>query len=123
MINNGKSEEAEEALAEDVGCTRTIATGVVSNARMHNMKEDTKDMAKDSWHEEKRFRTWTSEGYGCENGQRFLQVVSRFDGAGRSGPRRVFFLGDSRFGTVSQRTSYNHRPFGNSNFLQLYTSY
>ena len=35
------------ALAEHVGHTVT-ATGVVSNARMHNMKEDTKDMAKDA---------------------------------------------------------------------------
>jgi hypothetical protein len=35
------------ALAEHVGHTVT-AIGVVSNAKMHNMKEDTKDMAKDS---------------------------------------------------------------------------
>ena len=35
------------ALAEHVGHTVT-ATGVVSNARMHNMKEDAKDAAKDS---------------------------------------------------------------------------
>jgi hypothetical protein len=35
------------ALAEHVGHTVT-ATGVVSNARMHNMKEDAKDVAKDS---------------------------------------------------------------------------
>jgi hypothetical protein len=34
-------------LASHVGHTVT-ATGVVSNAAMHNMKEDTKDMAKDS---------------------------------------------------------------------------
>ena len=34
-------------LAEHVGHTVT-ATGVVSNAKMHNMKEDAKDMAKDS---------------------------------------------------------------------------
>ena len=34
-------------LASHVGHTVT-ATGVVSNATMHNMKEDTKDMAKDS---------------------------------------------------------------------------
>jgi hypothetical protein len=34
-------------LAEHVGHTVT-ATGVVSNAKMHNMKEDTKDMAKDA---------------------------------------------------------------------------
>jgi hypothetical protein len=35
------------ALAEHVGHTVT-ATGVVSNATMHNMKEDVKDAAKDS---------------------------------------------------------------------------
>jgi hypothetical protein len=35
------------ALAEHVGHT-VSATGVVSNAKMHNMKEDTKDMAHDS---------------------------------------------------------------------------
>ena len=35
------------ALADHVGHTVT-ATGVVSNAAMHNMKEDTKDMAKDA---------------------------------------------------------------------------
>ena len=35
------------ALADHVGHTVT-ATGVVSNAKMHNLKEDTKDMAKDS---------------------------------------------------------------------------
>jgi hypothetical protein len=35
------------ALADHVGHTVT-ATGVVSNAAMHNMKEDTKEMAKDS---------------------------------------------------------------------------
>ncbi len=35
------------ALGEHVGHT-IDATGVVSNAKMHNMKEDTKDMAKDS---------------------------------------------------------------------------
>ena len=34
-------------LASHVGHT-VAATGVVSNATMHNMKEDTKDMAKDS---------------------------------------------------------------------------
>jgi hypothetical protein len=34
-------------LAEHVGHTVT-ATGVVSNAAMHNMKEDAKDAAKDS---------------------------------------------------------------------------
>jgi len=34
-------------LAEHVGHTVT-ATGVVSNAKMHNMKEDTKEAAKDS---------------------------------------------------------------------------
>jgi hypothetical protein len=34
-------------LASHVGHT-VAATGVVSNAAMHNMKEDTKDMAKDS---------------------------------------------------------------------------
>jgi len=34
-------------LAEHVGHTVT-ATGVVSNATMHNMKEDTKDMASDA---------------------------------------------------------------------------
>jgi hypothetical protein len=34
-------------LASHVGHTVT-ATGVVSNSGMHNMKEDTKDMAKDS---------------------------------------------------------------------------
>jgi len=35
------------ALAEHVGHTVT-ATGVVSNAKMHNMKEDAKEAAKDS---------------------------------------------------------------------------
>ena len=35
------------ALAEHVGHMVT-ATGVVSNAKMHNMKEDAKDVAKDS---------------------------------------------------------------------------
>ena len=35
------------SLAEHVGHT-VSATGVVSNAKMHNMKEDTKDMAHDS---------------------------------------------------------------------------
>ncbi|HEV7217903.1 MAG TPA: hypothetical protein VGN39_03430 [Terriglobales bacterium] len=35
------------ALADHLGHT-IDATGVVSNAKMHNMKEDTKDMAKDS---------------------------------------------------------------------------
>ena len=35
------------ALAGHVGHTVT-ATGVVSNAKMHNMKEDAKDAAKDS---------------------------------------------------------------------------
>ena len=35
------------SLGHHVGHTVT-ATGVVSNAAMHNMKEDTKDMAKDS---------------------------------------------------------------------------
>jgi Protein of unknown function (DUF5818) len=35
------------ALAHHVGHTVSV-TGVVSNAMMHNMKEDTKDMAKDS---------------------------------------------------------------------------
>ena|ERR1700680_138099 len=35
------------ALADHVGHT-VSATGVVSHAMMHNMKEDTKDMAKDS---------------------------------------------------------------------------
>ena len=35
------------ALAEHVGHTVT-ATGVVSNATMHNLKEDAKDAAKDS---------------------------------------------------------------------------
>jgi hypothetical protein len=35
------------ALAAHVGHT-VSATGVVSNAAMHNMKEDAKDMAKDS---------------------------------------------------------------------------
>ena len=40
------------ALAEHVGHAVTV-TGVVSNAKMHNMKEDTKDMAKDSGMTEK----------------------------------------------------------------------
>jgi hypothetical protein len=35
------------ALADHLGHT-VSATGVVSNAGMHNMKEDAKDMAKDS---------------------------------------------------------------------------
>jgi hypothetical protein len=39
--------ERQSALAEHMGHTVT-ATGVVSNATMHNMKEDAKDAAKDS---------------------------------------------------------------------------
>ena len=48
--NDGSTWEVRSsrvALAEHVGHTVT-ATGVVSNARMHNMKEDTKEMAKDA---------------------------------------------------------------------------
>jgi hypothetical protein len=48
--NNGSTWEvrsSEVALADHVGHTVT-ATGAVSNATMHNMKEDTKDMAADS---------------------------------------------------------------------------
>ncbi len=48
--NDGSTWEVRSsrvALAEHVGHTVT-ATGVVSNARMHNMKEDAKDAAKDS---------------------------------------------------------------------------
>jgi hypothetical protein len=48
--NDGSTWEVRSgkvALAEHVGHTVT-ATGVVSNAKMHNMKEDAKDAAKDS---------------------------------------------------------------------------
>jgi len=48
--NNGSTWEvrsSEVALADHVGHTVT-ATGAVSNATMHNMKEDTKDMAADA---------------------------------------------------------------------------
>jgi hypothetical protein len=48
--NDGSTWEVRSSrvpLAEHVGHTVT-ATGVVSNAKMHNMKEDAKDMAKDS---------------------------------------------------------------------------
>src|ERR1700693_5317376 len=48
--NDGSTWEVRSsrvALADHVGHT-VSATGVVSNAAMHNMKEDTKDMAKDS---------------------------------------------------------------------------
>jgi hypothetical protein len=48
--NDGSTWEVRStkvALAKHVGHTVT-ATGVVSNAMMHNMKEDTKDAAKDS---------------------------------------------------------------------------
>lgn len=42
-----EARSSKVALAEHVGHTVT-ATGVVSNAKMHNMKEDAKDVAKDS---------------------------------------------------------------------------
>jgi hypothetical protein len=42
-----EARSSKVALAEHVGHTVT-ATGVVSNASMHNMKEDAKDAAKDS---------------------------------------------------------------------------
>ena len=48
--NDGSTWEVRSSkvdLAEHVGHTVT-ATGVVSNAAMHNMKEDAKDVAKDS---------------------------------------------------------------------------
>ena len=48
--NDGSTWEVRSsrmALAAHVGHT-VSATGVVSNAAMHNMKEDAKDMAKDS---------------------------------------------------------------------------
>jgi hypothetical protein len=48
--NDGSTWEVRSSrvdLAEHVGHTVT-ATGVVSNAKMHNMKEDAKEMAKDS---------------------------------------------------------------------------
>src|SRR6202158_921942 len=48
--NDGSTWEVRSskvALAEHVGHTVT-ATGVVSNAAMHNMKEDAKDASKDS---------------------------------------------------------------------------
>jgi len=48
--NDGSTWEVKSsnvALADHVGHTVT-ATGVVSNAKMHNMKEDAKDAAKDS---------------------------------------------------------------------------
>ena len=48
--NDGSTWEVRSsrvALADHVGHTVSL-TGVVSNAGMHNMKEDAKDMAKDS---------------------------------------------------------------------------
>jgi hypothetical protein len=48
--NDGSTWEVRSsrvALAKHVGHTVT-ATGVVSNAKLHNMKEDTKEMAKDA---------------------------------------------------------------------------
>jgi hypothetical protein len=48
--NDGSTWEVRSskvALAKHVGHTIT-ATGAVSHAKMHNMKEDTKEMAKDS---------------------------------------------------------------------------
>jgi hypothetical protein len=48
--NDGSTWEVRSSrvpLASHVGHTVAV-TGVVSNATMHNMKEDTKDMAKDS---------------------------------------------------------------------------
>jgi hypothetical protein len=48
--NDGSTWEVRSSsvdLASHVGHT-VSATGVVSNSTMHNMKEDTKDMAKDS---------------------------------------------------------------------------
>jgi hypothetical protein len=48
--NDGSTWEVRSSavdLASHVGHT-VSATGVVSNSSMHNMKEDTKDMAKDS---------------------------------------------------------------------------
>ena len=48
--NNGSTWEVRSgrvALADHVGHTVT-ATGVVTNAKMHNLKEDAKDAAKDS---------------------------------------------------------------------------
>ncbi len=48
--NDGSTWEVRStrvALSKHVGHTVT-ATGVVSHAKMHNMKEDTKEMAKDS---------------------------------------------------------------------------
>jgi hypothetical protein len=48
--NDGSTWEltsSQVGLADHVGHTVT-ATGVVSNAKMHNMKEDAKDAAKDS---------------------------------------------------------------------------
>ena len=48
--NNGSAWEvrsSEVAIADHVGHTVT-ATGAVSNVTMHNMKEDTKDMAADA---------------------------------------------------------------------------
>ena len=48
--NDGSTWEVRSSkvpLASHVGHTVAL-TGVVSNATMHNMKEDTKDMAKDS---------------------------------------------------------------------------
>jgi hypothetical protein len=48
--NDGSTWEVRSsrvALSKHIGHTVT-ATGAVSNAKMHNMKEDAKDMAKDS---------------------------------------------------------------------------
>ena len=55
------------ALAEHVGHTIT-ATGIVSNATAHNMKEDTKDMAHDAG-VKKDNRARTSEGHRRSDGK------------------------------------------------------
>jgi hypothetical protein len=59
------------ALAEHVGHTIT-ATGVVSNAVMHNMKEDAKEAAKDSGMKERRQRARAFDGHSSKDGQRVL---------------------------------------------------
>jgi hypothetical protein len=61
------------ALADHVG-HKVTATGAVSNAKMHNMKEDAKDAAKDSGIK----KTDAEHGHmtiTCKDGQRILQAT------------------------------------------------
>jgi hypothetical protein len=46
-LHSSDSSDSRVSLSDHVGHT-VIATGVVSNAKLHNLKEDAKDAAKDS---------------------------------------------------------------------------